>query len=257
MQSSQNRTGGRWHCFVRNAVLAAVGLSAVAGTTAHAQIGIQDSAGGINSAFNATTYTQSATVSEGKDRILVVSIHTRNPVNPSSVTYGGVALTYASNSRATGGDGGNGVRTQFYYLLDPPVGTANLTVSFSTAPWKVGMRRVVLTGAKQQGPEAVATAGVIGTSVSATTTTLSPDAMLVSAATHYDAVTVTPTAPLIQRGSSNSSISIRIGSLLTGSAGEYTTEWTASASQRFSQSVIAFAPALPSATLITIRLPLD
>lgn len=133
---------------------------------ARAEIGVQNSGGGLNGSFNVTSYTQSVTVSDVDERILVVSIHTRNWYSPASVTYGGTALTYATGSRAEAGVSYNGVRTQLFYLLNPPVGTATL---------------------------------------------------------------------------------------LTDPPGSYTTQWTAGSSGTFCQSVIAFAAALPTATLITVR----
>lgn len=220
---------------------------------AHAEIGVQNSGGALLVDYNASSYTQSVTVGDGKDRILVVSIHTRNALDPSSVTYGGTPLTYAANSRVTSQAWPAGVRTQFYYLLNPPVGTTNLTATFSTAPWKIGMRRLVLTGAKQQAPEAVAKTGVSSNAVSTTTTTLSAGALLVSAVTHYDKLDVTPASPLVSRGTAKNPISIGTATLLTDEPGAFTTEWTAGSSSYFTQSVLSFAPAQPAATLVTLR----
>jgi hypothetical protein len=232
------------------------GIALAAGALAlqtRAEIGVQNSGGGLYGEFNKTSYTQSVTVSDGDDRILVVSIHTRNWYNPSSVTYGGTALTYATGSRAEAGVSYNGVRTQFFYLLSPPVGTANLTASFDTAPWKIGMRRMVLIGAKQQAPQAVGTGSVNGTSAGATTTTLSEGALLVSAVTHYNNTTVTPVLPLASKGANANPITIGTATLLTDHPGSYTTQWTAGSSGTFCQSLLAFAAAPPVATLITLR----
>ncbi len=72
--------------------------------------------------------TISHTVS-GTDRLLVVGISQGNLNSPvASLTYGGTPLT------ALGTESAGPPRIEMWYLLDPPVGTADVVVTFSGTP---------------------------------------------------------------------------------------------------------------------------
>lgn len=78
-------------------------------------------------ATNVSTRTWSHTVGSGNSRILVVGIALADTsVTVNSVTYGGAPLTKITSI-------GTGNTAELWYLLAPPVGTANIVASWSTA----------------------------------------------------------------------------------------------------------------------------
>jgi len=77
---------------------------------------------------SAASYTVSHTT-KGENRCLVVVLQLENTgADPSSITYGGAALTKAESTSATGA-----MYTAIYYLVNPTIGTNNLVVA-----WRLG-----------------------------------------------------------------------------------------------------------------------
>ena len=119
-------------------------------------------------AVQAASLTFSHTVPSGNNRALVVTTgHQDDARTVNSLTYGGVALTKAvdqtsSNTRAT-----------LWYLLNPPVGTANVVVTISAVE-NLSAMALNLSGVHQTTP--------IGTAVGATGQSVAPSATVVSAA---------------------------------------------------------------------------
>jgi len=74
-------------------------------------------------------FTQAFTVAAGTDRILVVRVvfwaNTGGTI--TSLTYGGVALTRLGGKQINGGDD----QVDFWYLLNPTAGSANVVVTLS------------------------------------------------------------------------------------------------------------------------------
>ncbi len=130
-----------------------------------------------------TSATFSHTVVDGDNRMLAVSIMFEGDDTVNSVTYAGNALTRAVRN-ASGGSGGCGV--EIWYLVNPPVGTASVVVSFGTSVVPSGITAVNFTGVDQDSPIG-ATAGAYGNSTNVTTgiTTLNTNSLIFGAATSH------------------------------------------------------------------------
>lgn len=86
--------------------------------------------------------SRSFTVPSGTDRLLVV----QSPLDATGVTYAGQVMTRAKNGAESS------VKLDTWYLVNPPVGTANIVWTFGT-PWTTGAySAVVLSGADQAAP---------------------------------------------------------------------------------------------------------
>lgn len=82
----------------------------------------------IAAAQNTNILTWSHTVPSGTDRLLLVGISLNNIGNPSvtTVTYGTATLTKLGDVSA-----GTHARVEIWYLINPAVGTANVTVTLN------------------------------------------------------------------------------------------------------------------------------
>jgi uncharacterized repeat protein (TIGR01451 family) len=79
-----------------------------------------------------TSITLSHTVGIGTDRVLIVGVSIFNAnKNVTSLTYGGTALTRIGF--LDGGTGSNDRRMEMWRMINPPIGTANVVVRFSTS----------------------------------------------------------------------------------------------------------------------------
>lgn len=86
--------------------------------------------------------SRSFTVPSGTDRLLVV----QSPLDATGVTYAGQVMTQAKNGASSS------VKLDTWYLVNPPVGTANIVWTCGT-PWTTGAySAVVLSGADQAAP---------------------------------------------------------------------------------------------------------
>lgn len=93
----------------------------------------------------ASVYTWSHTVLNTLHRVLIVIVGSFSSATPS-VTYGGVAMTAINTSI----NSGYNLRASVFYMLNPPVGTANVVVSgVSTSASSVSMD---LYGVSQTSP---------------------------------------------------------------------------------------------------------
>lgn len=97
-----------------------------------------------------TPFTKAFTVgAAGADRILLVTASFAGAQAPTSVTYAGIAMTqYASKTIG----GAQGTDIYMYYLLGPPVGTANIVLNFSGGSDQVGLVATSYTGVDQANP---------------------------------------------------------------------------------------------------------
>ena len=98
-------------------------LASVAPTGA---ISIDTTSTVYNGTDNVNNCTWSHTVGNGSDRVLAVFVPISQAVTVSSVTYAGSACTLVIN--AANGD----FKAYIYYMINPPVGTANVVVTFNT-----------------------------------------------------------------------------------------------------------------------------
>lgn len=129
-----------------------------------------DSFSGGNS--NSTTALTFAHTTNGLDRVLVLWLYSSNA--PTGVTYGGEAMAFGASST-------NLVNFRRYQLVNPPLGTNNIVVSFA------GASQVVVvagswTGVKQTGfPHVENNTGLVGsvTSSSTSLTTTQPGCWMV------------------------------------------------------------------------------
>jgi uncharacterized repeat protein (TIGR01451 family) len=79
-----------------------------------------------------TTFTFAHTVGVGMDRVLIVNVAVYNAnKNVTACTYNGVALTRLGF--LDGGSGSNDRRMEMWRLTNPPIGTANVAVTFSSS----------------------------------------------------------------------------------------------------------------------------
>jgi len=80
------------------------------------------------SAGTTTSFSFQHTVNAGTDRVLIVggAIRAGAPVAFTSVTYNGIALTPIQ-----GVTGADDVRAELWYLINPPIGTFNVTLTAS------------------------------------------------------------------------------------------------------------------------------
>jgi uncharacterized repeat protein (TIGR01451 family) len=78
------------------------------------------------------SFTFAHTVGVGMDRVLIVGVSIYNSNKTvTSITYGGTALTRLGF--LDGGSGSNDRRMEMWRLINPPTGTANVVVNFSSS----------------------------------------------------------------------------------------------------------------------------
>ncbi len=105
------------------------------GSLATAKTAFGDSAVAFDSASSGTSTGNVATsvsfphtIGNGNNRLLVVSISTR-PNAPTNVKYGGISMISAGAFMNLGA--APRPRVEFFYLLNPPTGTANVTYNIT------------------------------------------------------------------------------------------------------------------------------
>jgi archaellum component FlaF (FlaF/FlaG flagellin family) len=118
------------------------------------------------------------TVGSHTDRLLLVTVSADNPSKFNSITYGGQALTQLQAHVL-----GN-VDTEFWYLLNPPTGTANLHGTLTSANGYISMVAYSIYGVDQTTPIAPVAPAVSGTSqtVSISLTNIWPNSLLMDQA---------------------------------------------------------------------------
>jgi hypothetical protein len=148
------------------------------------------------SSSNTTSLTWSHTVGSNSNRILIVSISFRDGnVSASSVTYGGAALTLigAVNS------GGNQNRTEIWYKLAPPTGTASVVINM-TASKEVAGASVSYYGVSQTTPLGTySAAGNNGTTTASVSVSSAAGQLVIdTVTTNGDANSLAVTFPALQ-----------------------------------------------------------
>lgn len=123
---------------------------AVQGTPgAIAAIGTPAWIGGNGSTITLTSYT----VAAGSNRVLMVAVSWRRDtaINITGVSYGSTAMSAATPVSISPVISGQAVAVQIYYLSNPPVGTANVTVTLS-GPARVVVGAAAFSGVDQTTP---------------------------------------------------------------------------------------------------------
>lgn len=208
------------------------------------------------SAFSSVTFD--ITVSSVPNRILVITTfgedQTASPtILPiTSMTFNGIALTKIAAINCDGATIINSDRLEMWYMLNPPIGTYTLSVTYAGAQtFRTGVASVVLYNAKQQAPEAVATTvnpySNSVTTISTNITTITPNAVIIDALQHpTSSAVVTANSPQQQlysytvTTSSHGSGSSALEKLVPGT---YNVGWTANFPDAMNHIVAAFAPA--------------
>jgi hypothetical protein len=107
--------------------LTATGSLATAQTTfGDSAVAFDSASSGMSSGDVATSVSFPHTIGNGNNRLLMVTISTR-PNVPSNVKYGGVAMTSLGVFTNSNPIASLRPRVEFFYLKNPPTGTANVT----------------------------------------------------------------------------------------------------------------------------------
>ncbi len=125
--------------------------------------------------------TFSHVVAAGDNRLLAVAVMIHGDGEVDSITYSGNSLT--SGKVQDGGDSDD-QRVELWYLVNPPVGTADVLVHFTSSVKPSSIAAVNFTGVDQSSPVGVS-AGNDGTSssdASTQITTLNADSLIFGAA---------------------------------------------------------------------------
>lgn len=154
-----------------------------------------------NTGSSISSLTVSHQTLNNPDRMLLVAVHGADAVGANavvtSVKYNGVNLTYIT-ATARGG-GGVQVRTEFWYLLNPPVGTYNVVITTTGSIAGLGGVAYGLNNAMQIAPQASALANANGvTTITTSLTTVGGNNLVI------DATTINVTTGITQDGSQTS-----------------------------------------------------
>ena len=164
----------------------------------------------------------------GTERMLLVFSGSNNaggagtPV--SSVTYAGAALTLLWATA----DPSQGARTEVWYLVSPPAGTANVVVTYAGNPKFLAAGSQSFTGVDQTTPiEAHGGVGGTGSPITAYLIPLTDGAMVADGAHFWNATTVTPGAGQTLAFNVSDTDGREAGSYKVGpTAGQSSTSWT-------------------------------
>lgn len=163
----------------------------------------------ITSATNVVTQTH--VVGSGSNRILLVATATRylGVATVSGITYNGVALT-----KIDGIDGttDTDIRSELWYLLNPPTGSYSLVTTFTVEPTRVMVTGISYSGVAQTTPIA-ASGSATGSSTSAlaSVTSTTDGSLLVAAVMSRTVTAMTPTAGETERSDLSAGTSHRGG----------------------------------------------
>jgi hypothetical protein len=171
-----------------------------------------DAASSASGSSAATTLSWSHTVGSGNNRVLVVGVVAEDSVVAdqiiSSVKFNGVNMTAVSGSTKSrvvysGSSYSSTLRTDLYYMLNPPVGTYTVLITYNgSVSYRVG-GAVSLTNVKQQAPEAVAANAATATAISTTLTVPNSGAWIVDVVGHSNSGSFT-TSTATERWDKNS-----------------------------------------------------
>ncbi len=186
---------------------------------------------------NASPISWSHTVGNNNNRILVVTTSQRSAAIPTGITYAGTPMTQMVRS-----DSNAVIFSTIWYLINPPVGTANIVVTYAASPNHFQGNGISLYNVNQTNPvDAQAGANALSPGpISTTITTTTPGAWIVDVAAIRTAAseTISPSVITSRVTRENTSLTapngLRTGVTTVGStaspipAGAYVMSWTTS-----------------------------
>jgi hypothetical protein len=208
-----------------------------------------DAASSTSSSSASTTLSWSHTIGSGNNRILIVSAicEDSTPADQimSSVKFNGVNMTPVPGSiRSRSYSSSSTLRTELYYMLNPPISTSTVTITYNgSVSYRAG-GAVSLRNVKQQAPEAVVTnAKSSATAISTDITIPNSGAWIVDVVGHSNSGSFT-SSTTTERWDRNSGYHTGAGGTkAVTSAGLNTISWTYSGSSgSMVHSLVAFAP---------------
>ena len=181
----------------------------------------------VNSVSSGTGNCDPCTISHtsgGNARVLVVAVSLEKSTTVSSVTYSGQSLTQIRSDN----EAGSGRQSELWYLVGPPVGTANVVVDLA-AKTKTVLGAYTLNGVSQTSPIDTSNGDNDGSSTtdpSVTVTTNSPGSFIIDAVSTGKG-TMTAGASQVQRYDLTQGQLDGAGSTqVTSASGPYTMSWT-------------------------------
>ena len=199
----------------------------------------------------------------GSNRLLLVAVMIRGDKEAISITYGGSDLTQAIFRRA---NTPNGTTVELWYLVGPPIGTADVVVTFTSSVLYYGIAAVNFTGVDQTNPIG-ATAGdnqPSGTNITTDITTLNADSLIFGAATARSADTdpFTPGAGITERwdmdtagsGGDNADAGLWGGERVAPTPDTYTFNTIASVSDSWAIAAVEINAGPPDTTAPTVTI---
>jgi len=226
-------------------IVAAVILFAICfAQNASAQVVLDNvtTASGANANIN--TLSWSHTIKSGSNRILIVALSTRDgSASVSGVWYGSELLSQIGGQAATGSQN----RTDLWYMLAPPTGTANVFVGLLTSK-RVVASAISFTGVNQTTPLGTFV-GATGQSTTASVNVSSAPGELVldTVTTNGDANTLTANAGQTEQWDLFSGTgdlnNVRGGGSTEPGAASVTMSWRLGASKVWAIGAVAIKPA--------------
>jgi hypothetical protein len=200
----------------------------------------------------ATTLSWSHTVGSGNNRILVVGVVAEDSTAAdqiiSSVKFNSVNMTAVSGSTKSrvvysGTSYSTTLRTDLYYMLNPPVGTYTVLVTYNgSVTYRVG-GAVSLINVKQQAPEAVAANAATAAAISTSLTIPNDGAWIVDVVGHSNSGSFTSSSTTERWDRNSGNHTGACGTKAVTTPGLNTITWTfSSSSATIAHSLAAFAP---------------
>jgi len=138
-----------------------------------------DSLAGSTPGGGGSAQTWTHTTGSGPDGLLLVCAAASSALLPSSVTYGGAALTHLQSAESGSGSTDRDVDT--WYMLAPPPGAASVTCTYATTTAGISAESVTFTGVSQSSPfGSTGTFASTSAGTAATVTTSPASALLLS-----------------------------------------------------------------------------
>jgi len=218
-----------------------------------------DATSSASSGSAGTTLSWSHTIGSGNNRVLVVGIVTKDSTAAdqiiSSVKFNGVNMTPVSGSTKSrtvysGTSYSSTLRTDLYYMLNPPVGTYTVLITHNgSVSYRAG-GAISLNNVKQQVPEVIATNSATSASISTNINIPNIGAWVVDVVGHSNSGSFTTSTSTERWDRSTSAAHTGAGSTKTvTSAGLNTISWTYSGSSgAIVHSLAAFAPSETTGT---------
>lgn len=189
------------------------------------------------------------TVEDGADRILIVAVS--NEGNASSAPnvnfceYGGVRMTRIATTQAATTAY---VRTTFFELIDPPVGTATVKANLVSDSGGMSATAVTMFGARQQTAEVLTNdfTTASGTALSGVATVITPGSVILDTFTSNLGTAPTPNVGQTQVAQSTNASTgnyTTISSKVAPTVGDYTHGYTSATFARAALTGAVYAPA--------------